>query len=91
MNLLDREIRADWASRLQAVQTEYLILDCLRPVLDALGLDEQREAGRFLVAFDQLLRDEGVPDRWSSTTWGTTKNARAGTPGCGTGPMPNGG
>jgi hypothetical protein len=39
-----------------------VIFDCLRPVLDALGLDESREAGRFLVAFDALLRDVGTDD-----------------------------
>ena len=38
------------------------MLDCLRPVLDALGLDEQREAGRFLVAFDALLAEAGIAD-----------------------------
>ena len=32
-----------------------MIIDCLRPILDALGLDEHRDAGRFLVAFDALL------------------------------------
>ena len=54
--------RAKWAELLRACQTSYLILDCLRPVLDALGLDEHREAGRFLVAFDALLAEAGVPD-----------------------------
>jgi hypothetical protein len=41
---------------------EVLILDCLRPVLDALGLDEHRDAGRFLVAFDHLLREADISD-----------------------------
>lgn len=36
------------------------MLDCLRPILDALGLDESREARRFLVAFDALLADAGT-------------------------------
>jgi hypothetical protein len=37
-------------------------VDCLRPVLDALGLDESRDAGRFLVAFDALLGEAGIGD-----------------------------
>jgi hypothetical protein len=37
-----------------------LLFDCLRPVLDALGLDESHDAGRFLVAFDALLLEAGI-------------------------------
>ena len=40
----------------------YLILDCLRPCLDALGLDENHDAGRFLVALDALLTDAGIAE-----------------------------
>jgi hypothetical protein len=40
----------------------YLIIDCLRPVLDALGLDESREAGRWLVPLDALLREAAIPE-----------------------------
>ena len=54
-NLLDDDTRAQWATMLQ--DPGVVILDCLRPVLDALGLDENREAGRFLVAFDEWLDD----------------------------------
>lgn len=54
-NLLDDDTRAQWANMLQ--DPGVVILDCLRPVLDALGLDENREAGRFLVAFDEWLDD----------------------------------
>ena len=46
--------------RLRAAGTTDLVWDCLRPVLDALGLDEHREAGRLLVAFDRLLADAGI-------------------------------
>ena len=38
------------------------MLDNLRPILDACGLDENREAGRFLVAFDALLAEAGIRD-----------------------------
>ena len=40
----------------------YLVVDCLRPILDALGLDEHHDAGRFLVALDALLREAAIPD-----------------------------
>jgi hypothetical protein len=61
-NLLDDRCRATWARRLRDAGCDYLILDCLRPVLDVLGLDEHRDAGRFLVAFDTLLTEADVGD-----------------------------
>lgn len=61
-DLLDARIRAQWAERFRGLGTSYLILDCLRPVLDVLGLDEHRDAGRFLVAFDALLAEAGIPE-----------------------------
>jgi hypothetical protein len=61
-NILDPATRADWAERLAEVGTDFLILDCLRPVLDALGLDEHKDAGKFLNAFDALLREGGIAE-----------------------------
>jgi AAA domain len=54
-NILDAAIRAEWAHRIG--ETDVLILDCLRPVLDALGLSEATEAGRVLTAFDELMAE----------------------------------
>ena len=59
-NILDPHRRAEWAELLHGA--DYLILDCLRPVLDALGLDEHRDAGKFLVGFDALLAEAGITD-----------------------------
>jgi hypothetical protein len=56
----DPDVRREWATRFRALGTTDLILDCLRPVLDALGLDEHRDAGRFLAAFDALLNEAGI-------------------------------
>jgi hypothetical protein len=61
-DILDPEIRARWAGRLRAVGASVVVFDCLRAVLDALGLDEAREAGRFLVAFDALLTEADVAE-----------------------------
>jgi AAA domain len=61
-NLLDERCRRDWAQRFADLGCEYLLLDCLRPVLDALGLDESHDAGKFLVQFDALLADAGISD-----------------------------
>src|SRR6185503_12255323 len=33
-----------------------------RPAMDALGLDEHNEAGRWFTAFDELLKEAGVPE-----------------------------
>ena len=57
-NIVDPTIRAHWGKMLTG--TDYLILDCLRPALDACGLDENHEAGVFLNAYNELLRDAGV-------------------------------
>lgn len=56
--IVDDDVRATWARMLTG--TDYLILDCLRPVLDANGLDENREAGVFLNAFDALLEEANI-------------------------------
>lgn len=52
-NILDRETREKWARAIEGA--EIVILDNLRPVLDALGLDENREAGKYLTAWDEMM------------------------------------
>jgi len=52
--------RREWAAHLRDIGCDYLIFDCLRPALDALGLDENHDAGRFLDAFDELLLEAGI-------------------------------
>ncbi|RUP03023.1 MAG: hypothetical protein EKK34_22050 [Mycobacterium sp.] len=59
-DILDPAIRTEWAQRLAGV--DVLFLDCLRPVLDALGLSEDKDAGRVLVAFDALLAEIGASE-----------------------------
>ncbi|MCF7550491.1 AAA family ATPase [Pseudonocardia sp. WMMC193] len=61
-DIRDREVRAEWAERLRAMDAQVVLLDCLRPVLDALGLDEKSEAGKFLVPFDELLATAGASE-----------------------------
>ena len=59
-------------------------------MLDALGLDEHREAGRFLVAFDALLAEAGsLMPAWC-TTWATLLSESRRFPGCVIGPIPSG-
>lgn len=62
LDLLDEQIRAEWAARLQQIGTEILIVDCLAPILDALGLSEDKEAGQFLVALDELANQAGISE-----------------------------
>ena len=61
-DLANAEVRAFWITRLRDLGATYLILDCLRPILDALGLDEHHDAGLFLTALDALLTEAGIPD-----------------------------
>lgn len=57
-DILDPAIRSSWAQQLAGA--DVVILDCLRPVLDALGLSEDKDAGKVLVAFDALLAEIGA-------------------------------
>lgn len=59
-NLLDPVVRTLWARSLRSA--DVLIFDCLRPVLDALGLSEDKEAGRFLEALDELIAEAGIKE-----------------------------
>jgi len=61
-DILRPEVRALWATRLREHDTEVVILDPVRPILDSIGLDEHRDAGRFLVALDALLHEAGVSE-----------------------------
>ncbi|MEU8362344.1 AAA family ATPase [Nonomuraea sp. NPDC048882] len=61
-DLLDPETRSEWAAELRAANATVVVLDCLAPILDALGLSEDKEAGRFLVAFDEFLKEAGVQE-----------------------------
>lgn len=58
-NILVPKVRARWVEIIRGF--DVVILDCLRPFLDALGLDENHDAGRFLEAFDALMTEAGVP------------------------------
>ena len=60
--LTDSATRHAWATHLRRLQCRYLILDCLRPVLDALALDEHKDAGVFLTSFDALLAEADIPE-----------------------------
>lgn len=59
-DITDPDLRAEWARDLTGA--DVIILDCLRPILDALNLDENHDAGRFLVAFDALLKEAGASE-----------------------------
>ena len=61
-DILNEAVRSRWAAALSTVGCGLLVFDCLRPVLDALGLSEDKEAGRFLVAFDALLTEAGIAE-----------------------------
>lgn len=61
-NILDAAVRAEWSERLRGLHCVYLIVDCVRPIMDALGLDEHRDAGRLLVAFDALLAQSAIAE-----------------------------
>lgn len=59
-NILDKATRSRWAQHLG--EADIVVFDCLRPAMDALGLDENRDAGRFLEAFDELTTEAGISE-----------------------------
>ncbi|WP_255776068.1 AAA family ATPase [Mycobacteroides abscessus] len=59
-DVTDPTTRSEWAQNLAGA--DVVILDCLRPVLDALGLSEDKDAGRVLVGFDALLAEVGADE-----------------------------
>ncbi|NKB87071.1 MAG: hypothetical protein GKS06_02465 [Acidobacteria bacterium] len=59
-DIRDDRIRSWWAKKLSEARVEVLILDCVRPVLDVLGLDQDRDAGKFLEPLAQLLAEAGI-------------------------------
>jgi hypothetical protein len=62
LNLGLPEVRAKWAQKLKGWDASGVILDCPRPVLDALNMSEDKDASKFLGHFDALLVEAGVPD-----------------------------
>ncbi len=61
-DLTDKDVLATWVARLKELGATYLIIDCLRPILDALGLDENHDTGQFLTPLDTLLVDASCLD-----------------------------
>ncbi|GAA3695540.1 AAA family ATPase [Gordonia hankookensis] len=69
-DLRNDALRARWAVRLADLGCDMLIFDCLKPVLDALGLSEGTETGMFTEPFDELLHEAGIADALMVTHMG---------------------
>jgi len=61
-DITDPQTRAEWAALLREHDVGVVVFDCLRPLIDALGLEEARHAGIVLTAFDALLVEAGVAE-----------------------------
>ena len=59
-NILDPTTRTRWAEHIGPA--DVLLFDCLRPALDALGLSEDKDAGRFLEALDELITEARIAE-----------------------------
>ncbi|OKH63732.1 hypothetical protein EB73_25660 [Mycobacterium sp. SWH-M3] len=55
-------LRDMWARRLRDQGINFVTFDCLKPVIDIMGLNENTEMGKFLTPFDVMLTEAGVPD-----------------------------
>lgn len=61
-DILNPTRRREWAARLRELNAQIATVDCLRPAMDALGLNEHSDAGVWLGAFDELLQEAGIPE-----------------------------
>lgn len=61
-DLLNDRTRDAWARQLADVGAAVVVLDCLRPIIDAAGLSEDKDTGRVLGAFDELLGTAGADE-----------------------------
>ncbi len=61
-NMGDDRLRDRWARRLNDQGVNFVTFDCLKPVLDIMGLSENTEMGKFLTPFDVMLTAAGVSD-----------------------------
>lgn len=59
-NVMDAATRARWAETLRGLGVEVLVLDCLSPMLTAMGLDEDGAARPFLDALGVLCEEAGI-------------------------------
>lgn len=60
--ITDDATRALWARIIEDAGAEVLILDPLRPIIDAIGLKESNELGEFLQAFAALKVEAGISE-----------------------------
>jgi len=70
LNVLDPDLRGRWAAYLRDQGVTFLLIDPLRPLIDALGLDEHRDGGRVLTAIDTLLAEAAIPEALISHHFG---------------------
>lgn len=61
-NILDPKGREKWAKEFRDIGAGVIILDCLRPIMDAFGLDENRDAGVMIGAFEALRQECGATE-----------------------------
>jgi hypothetical protein len=61
-NLGNDRLRDRWTRRLADLGCDFVIFDCLSPVINAMGLKEATELGKFLHPLTDMLTAAGVPD-----------------------------
>lgn len=55
-------VRDMWSQRLADLGTDFVVFDCVKPALEAMGLDENREMGKLLYPLTDMLAAAGVAD-----------------------------
>lgn len=56
------QVRDMWTRRLADLGCDFLFFDCVKPVLEAMGLDENHDMGKLLYPMHEMLTAAGVPD-----------------------------
>jgi hypothetical protein len=61
-DLRQERVFTHWVERLRALSCSVLVIDCLKPILDHLGLDENRETGMITTPLTRLMIEAGVSE-----------------------------
>jgi hypothetical protein len=61
-DLRQERVFAHWVQQLRALSCSVLVIDCLKPILDHLGLDENRETGMITTPLTRLMIEAGVSE-----------------------------
>jgi len=62
-NIMDKSTYDKWVEKFKRQETEFLIFDCLAPVVRSIGIDENSGLAEFVYKLDALCVDAGISEK----------------------------